>query len=141
MNFLWTIANKLYSFNSIFQSIARILELINFIVCSNSISAKAEIGKGTCFHHHGLGCVIHESAKIGENCTIFQNVTIGSKWPNGICEGKAPIIGNEVFIGAGAVILGNIYIGDKAIIGANSVVNCDVPSGQKIMGIPGRIKE
>lgn len=138
MGKIWRIANYLYNKR---WKLGRLFEVINFIINSNSISAKAIIGKTTVFHHHGLGCVIHDNTEIGENCHIFQNVTIGSKWPKGKCEGNCPKIGNNVFIGAGAVILGNISIGDNAIIGANSVVLESVRENVMMAGVPAVIKK
>ena len=108
------------------------------MVCANGISAYADIGRGTQFFHRGLGCVIHPRAIIGKDCKIFQNVTIGSKWSDGECEGAAPIIGDNVFIGAGSVILGDIRIGDGAIIGSNAVVINDILPGKVVGGIPAR---
>lgn len=76
---------------------------------------------------------------IGENCTIFQHVTLGSKWSGGINDGGAPIVGNHVMIGSGACILGNITIGDNTIIGANAVVTHNVPPNVVVAGNPARI--
>lgn len=140
MNKFWVLANRFYKWGGVFTPFARIFELLSFVTGSNAISARSQIGEGTKFYHRGLGCVVHAKTVIGKNCIIFQNVTIGSKWPNGVCEGDAPIIGNDVFIGAGAVLLGNIRIGDKAIIGANAVVTNDIPDGTVAVGIPARIK-
>ena len=140
MNRLWEISHYLYKKGGV-KPLARALELISFIVNSNAVSAQADIGEGTIFYHHGCGCVVHEKTIIGKNCNIFQNTTFGSKWSNGICEGGAPIIGNNVFIGTGAVILGEIKIGDHAIIGANAVVLKDVPSYAIATGIPAKIKK
>ena len=100
---------------------------------------QSNIGKGTIFHHHGVGCVVHDNAIIGDNCHIFQNVTLGSRWTNGVLDGGAPIVGNNVLIGAGAVILGDIKIGDNSNIGANAVVLEDVPEGCIAVGVPARI--
>lgn len=83
--------------------------------------------------------MIHPKTKIGNNCQIFQNVTIGSKWSGAECEGEAPTIGNNVFLGAGCVILGDVHIGDGAIIGANAVVLNDVLPRQVVGGIPAKI--
>ena len=83
--------------------------------------------------------MVHPKTIIGEDCKIFQGVTIGSKWSNGNCLGEAPHIGNNVMIGAGAVILGDIYIGDNSIIGANAVVNKHVPDYAVVAGVPARI--
>ena len=77
---------------------------------------------------------MHPDAKIGPNCLIFQQVTIGSK--NG---SKPPIIGGHVDIGAGAKVLGEIIIGNHAKIGANAVVLIDVPEGRSAVGVPAKI--
>lgn len=113
---------------------------MSFAFGSHAVSAKATIGNGTIFHHHALGCTVHSKCVIGCNGHIFPNVTIGSKWLNGVCEGDAPRIGDRVFIGAGAVLLGYIKIGDDVIIGSNAVVACDVPSNSIAVGVPARIK-
>lgn len=115
-------------------------ENLNFIFFSNAVSAEADIGEKTEFKHHGLGCVVHGKAKIGNDCIIFQHVTIGSKWSKAICEDEAPVIGDNVMIGTGAVILGNITVGDNSIIGANSVVLKDVPANSIVYGIPAEPK-
>lgn len=141
MNILWKLAHGSINRGLILHKIGRLLEIMNFILCSNAVSAGASIGDRTEFHHHAIGCVVHEKAIIGTDCHIFQNVTIGSRWPNGVCEGEAPQIGNHVFIGAGAVLLGNIKIGDNSIIGANAVVTMDVPECSIAVGIPAVIRE
>lgn len=123
-----------------FIPVARFFEILSYIIGANTISAKCEIGNGTTFYHRGVGCVVHSKTIIGENCTIFQNVTMGNKWPRGKCEGDAPVIGNNVFIGADAVILGAVHIGNNAIIGANAVVTMDVPEGKMVSGISVIIK-
>lgn len=83
---------------------------------------------------HPNGIVIHPAVKIGANCLIFQQVTIGSA--NG---STPPTIGGHVDIGAGAKVLGDIQIGDHAKIGANAVVLIDVPAGKTAVGIPAKI--
>lgn len=138
MTKLWNIAHYFANHGGICHKISRFFELLNFMVCANGISAYADIGRGTKFFHCGLGCVIHPRAIISKGCKIFQNVTIGSKWSDGECEGAAPIIGDNVFIGAGSVILGDIRIGDGVIIGCNAVVINDIPSGEVVGGIPAR---
>lgn len=82
---------------------------------------------------HPNGIVIHPGAEIGPNCMIFQQVTIGTG------KDGTPRIGGHVDIGAGAKLLGGITVGDHALIGANAVVLCDVPSGATAVGIPARI--
>ncbi len=90
--------------------------------------------KGGLLMPHPNGIVIHPEVKIGPNCLIFQQVTIGQ-----IGEEGLPYIGGHVDIGAGAKILGNVKIGDHARIGANAVVVHDVPAGKTAVGIPARV--
>lgn len=83
---------------------------------------------------HPNGVVIHGDAKIGTGCMIMQQVTVGM-----IGTGQVPVIGNNVYIGAGAKVLGRVVIGDGARIGANAVILTDVPAGCTAVGIPARI--
>lgn len=83
---------------------------------------------------HPNGIVIHPEVRIGPNCLVFQQVTIGTRSGLG-----TPEIGGHVDIGAGAKILGNVKIGSHACIGANAVVMQDVPAGKCAVGIPARI--
>lgn len=92
------------------------------------------IGAGLVLPHPN-GVVIHHEAKIGVNCRLFQQVTIGTGPKPGL-----PQIGDRVWVGAGAKILGGIVIGDDAIIGANAVVIADVPEGSVAAGIPAVVK-
>lgn len=84
---------------------------------------------------HPNGVVIHPRSKLGPNCILFQQVTLGT---SGAGSG-APVIGGGVDIGAGARILGPVRIGDHAIIGANSVVLDDVPEGSIAVGAPAKV--
>ncbi len=87
--------------------------------------------------HNGLGVVINGQTVFKGYAVIFQNVTIGDRALGKRVPGKeAPIIGNRVFIGAGAVLLGNIEIGDNVIIGAGAIVIKDVPSKHRALGNP-----
>jgi len=96
----------------------------------------AQIGKGL-FIDHGLGVVIGETSIIGDNVTLYQGVTLGG---TGKEKGKRhPTIGNNVVIGTGAKVLGNITIGDNSYIGANAVVIKDIPHNATVVGVPGRI--
>lgn len=96
----------------------------------------AVIGKGF-FIDHGSGVVIGETTIIKDNVTLFHDVTLGgiSSEPTK----RHPTIGNNVFIGTGAKILGNIIIGDNVKIGANAVVLKDVEADSTIVGVPGKI--
>ncbi len=96
----------------------------------------AEIGQGL-FIDHGTGVVIGETAMIGDNVTLFQGVTLGG---TGKETGKRhPTLGNNIVVGAGAKVLGNITIGDNSYIGANAVVIKDVPVNATVVGVPGHI--
>ncbi|MFH1798106.1 MAG: serine O-acetyltransferase EpsC [Candidatus Omnitrophota bacterium] len=96
----------------------------------------ARIGKGL-FIDHGMGVVIGETAVIGDNVTLFQGVTLGG---TGKEKGKRhPTLGDNVVVGAGAKILGNIEIGNNVLIGANAVVLRDVPPDSTVVGVPGRV--
>ena len=96
------------------------------------IPLTCNIGGGLLIPHPN-GIVIHPEAKIGVNCLIFQQVTIGTR-SHGV-----PVIAGHVDIGAGARLLGAISIGAHAKIGANAVVNQDVPAGATAMGVPAQI--
>jgi serine O-acetyltransferase len=100
------------------------------------IHPAAIIGKGLLIDH-GMGVVIGATAIIGDDCTLFQGVTLGGR---GNSKGKRhPTLQNGVFVGAGAKILGDIEIGDNAKIGANAVVLSDVPENATAVGVPARI--
>jgi serine O-acetyltransferase len=93
----------------------------------------AQIGQGVIIEHqHGI--VIHGNVVIGDNCIIRQGVTIGIRYMDRLTE--APVIGNNVNIGAGAKLLGKITIGDNVNIGANAVVIHDVPQDGLYVGFP-----
>jgi len=96
----------------------------------------AVIGDGL-FIDHGMGVVIGETAIIGNNVTLYQGVTLGG---TGKEKGKRhPTLGNNIVVGTGAKVLGNITIGDNSYIGANAVVIKDVPPNSTVVGVPGRI--
>lgn len=96
----------------------------------------ARIGRGL-FIDHGMGVVIGETSIVGDNVTLFQGVTLGG---TGKETGKRhPTIGDNVVIGAGAKVLGNIEIGSNSYVGANAVVLKSVPANTTVVGVPGRI--
>ena len=96
----------------------------------------AVIGKGF-FIDHGMGVVVGETAIIGDNVTLFQGVTLGG---TGKETGKRhPTLGNNIVVGSGAKVLGNIRIGDHSYIGANAVVLREVPAHSTVVGVPGRV--
>lgn len=111
-----------------------ISHLIRFIFAA-WIPWSAKIGKGTILGYGGLGIVIHNRAVIGKYCHIDQNVTIGGTSK----KKEVPVIGDFVYIGAGAKVLGPVKVGNNAVIGANAVVVKDVPEGCLVAGIPAHI--
>ena len=90
------------------------------------------------FIDHGMGVVIGETAAIGDDCTIYQGVTLGG---TSLYRGtkRHPTLGKGVVVGAGAKILGGFVVGDGANIGSNAVVVKEVPAGATVVGVPGRI--
>lgn len=119
-----------------FYFLARVISQIVRFFTGIEIHPGAKIGKGF-FIDHGMGVVIGETTKIGDNVTLFQEVTLGG---TGREKGKRhPTVGNNVTIAAGAKVLGNIKIGDNAVIGAGSVVIRDVPPDSTVVGVPGRV--
>lgn len=86
---------------------------------------------------HGMGIVIGETAEIGDDCTIYHQVTLGGTGKEKLK--RHPTIGNNVLVGSGSKLLGNITLGDNVKVGANAVVLFDVPANNTIVGIPGRI--
>ena len=101
-------------------------------VSGADIPLNSQIGGGLLIPHPN-GIVIHPDARIGANCLIFQQVTLGT-----VATGGVPTVGHGVDIGAGARLLGPIVVGDGARIGANAVVLADVPTGATAVGIPAR---
>ena len=100
------------------------------------IHPAAKIGRGV-FIDHGMGVVIGETAEVGDNCVIYQGVTLGG---TGKDRGKRhPTLGNNVMVGSGAKVLGPFRVGDNARIAANAVVLREVPEGATVVGVPGRI--
>lgn len=100
------------------------------------IHPAAKIGKGV-FIDHGMGVVIGETAVIGDNCTIYQGVTLGG---TGKDKGKRhPTIGNNVTIGCGAKVLGPFSVGDNSKIAANAVVLNEIPPNSTCVGVPARV--
>jgi serine O-acetyltransferase len=112
--------------------LARLMKLVWRPTPGLSLSTP-EIGPGL-FIAHGYGTTL-AAVKIGSNCYVHQGVTIGWDYRSE----RAPVVGDDVFIGAGAVILGAVTIGRDARIGANALVLCDVPAGSTAVGVPARV--
>lgn len=118
------------------KSLARILSQITRFFTGVEIHPAAQLGR-RLFIDHAMGVVIGETTIVGDDCVLYQGVTLGG---TGNETGKRhPTLGNNVIVGTGAKVLGNIHIGDRVRIGGNSVVVKDVPSDCTVVGIPGRI--
>jgi serine O-acetyltransferase len=96
------------------------------------IGRNADIGPGFIITH-SVGVIINSQVRAGKNLTVHHGVTIGSE------KNKSPILGDNVFIGAGAKVIGGITVGSDVKIGANAVVTKDVPDGATVVGIPAKI--
>ena len=132
--FFYRISNWLWRHNLLFAG--RFISHIGRIVTGIEIHPGAKIGGGF-FIDHGMGVVIGETTEIGENCTVYQDVTLG-----GISlkkEKRHPTLQDNVIVGAGAKILGPVTIGHNSRIGAGSVVLDDVPSNSTVIGVPARV--
>ncbi len=113
----------------------RLFRFIIFLMYNSDIPPSVSIGKTTLFGHSGIGVVLHQKTVIGEGCIIGQGCTVGgrSKKPT------VPVIGDRVYIGAGARVLGPISIGNNVIIAPNAVVIKDVADNCIVGGIPAKI--
>jgi len=132
--FYYRLANRFFLWG--LPLLARLVSQTARWLTGIEIHPGASIGKGL-FIDHGMGVVIGETSVIGENVTIFQGATLGG---TGKERGKRhPTLGNNVVVGAGAKILGNIRIGDNVSVGANAVVLKDVPPNSTVVGVPGRV--
>ena len=124
-----------YLYRKGFKKVSIIFTIINRFLFSCWIPASAIIGKNVKLGYWGLSVVIHHNSRIGDNCLIAQNVTIGRN----LGDTEVPVIGNDVYIGAGSVVFGEIIIGDNVIIGSNSVVKKDIPSNCTVVGNPMKV--
>lgn len=131
----WQLSLKPSLFKRPLRIIYKILFRLSQILTGIELPCETVVGRNFLIHHFG-GIVISAAAVFGDNCHIRNGVTIGEKR---MYAGLAPRIGNNVNIGANAVILGDIRIGDNAVIGANSVVLTDVPEGALAVGNPAKI--
>lgn len=114
----------------------KLITLLIFLIYNSKIPYQAKIGRGSTFGYGGMGVVIHSKSIIGVNCTICQQVTIGggnSRFPG------VPVIGNNVYIAKGSIVMGGITIGNSVTIGANAVVTKPVSDNAIVAGVPAKI--
>ena len=132
--FIYRIAHRLHVNN--FKTAARALSQLGRLITGIEIHPGAKIGKNL-FIDHGAGVVIGETAEIGDNCILYQGVTLGG---TGKGKGKRhPTLGNNVMVGCGAKVLGPFTVGDNAKIAANAVVLDAVPANATAVGVPARV--
>jgi serine O-acetyltransferase len=127
-HFLWSLRLKW---------IARLLSVFARFLTGIEIHPGAKIGRRV-FLDHGLGIVIGETTEIGDDCTIYQGVTLGG---TSLYKGvkRHPTLGKDVVISAGAKVLGGFTVGDGARVGSNAVVLKEIPAGATAVGIPARV--
>lgn len=131
---MYRIAHKLSNVRMFF--IARLISQFTRFLTGIEIHPAAKIGK-RLFIDHGAGIVIGETAEIGDDCTIYHGVTLGGTGKDKLK--RHPTLKNNVIVGCGAKILGNITIGENVKIGANSVVLKGIEPNSTVVGIPGCI--
>ncbi len=113
----------------------RVVHRTIFLLFNCSIPPETEIGEGCWLGYGGMGVVIHPQAKIGRNVFFGPQVTVGGR--SGHVQ--PPVIGDDVYLSAGARVLGPIRVGRGAVIGANAVVIHDVPDHGVVAGVPARL--
>lgn len=127
----YRLGNKLWRHG--FRFFGRLVSHIGRMLTGIEIHPGATIGR-RFFIDHGMGVVIGETAKIGNDVTIYHDVTLGgTSWVDGI---RHPQLGDNVIVGAGAQLLGPIQVGNGARIGSNAVVVKDVPASATMVGVP-----
>ena len=117
----------------IFGASYLILRIFSMALTGISVVPESDIGPG--FIIHNFSCIFVWAEHIGENCTVNQGVTIG----NLRGSGGLPKIGNNVYVGSGSKVVGNIKVGNNVVIAANSLVIMDVPDNATVMGVPARV--
>jgi serine O-acetyltransferase len=122
--------------------VPRLISHFNRFVTGIEIHPGARIGEGL-FIDHGMGVVIGETAEIGDNCTLYQGVSLAIYHTRGARRLRGtkrhPTLGNDVTVGVGAKLLGAITVGDGAMVAAGAVVTRDVPPHATVMGVPARV--
>jgi serine O-acetyltransferase len=114
------------------EPLAMVVYRLNAICSHTVIGRKAELGPGLVIVH-SLGIMVNGAVRAGKNLVLEHGVTLGGE------KGRCPVLGDNVFIGAGAKVLGPVKIGSDVKIGANAVVTKDIPDGATAVGVPARV--
>lgn len=114
------------------KPLSAILYRLNALITHATIGRGADLGPGFVILH-SVGVVINTNVKAGCNLVIYHGVTLGAE------HNRSPVLGDDVYIGAGAKVIGGVKVGSRVRIGANAVVTKDVPDGATVVGIPARI--
>jgi serine O-acetyltransferase len=114
------------------KPLAAIIYRLNAFITTATLGRNADLGPGFVILH-SIGVVIHSNVRAGRNLVVYHGVTLGAE------HGKTPVLGDNVYIGAGAKVIGGVHIGSNVRIGANAVVTKDIPDGATVVGIPARI--
>ncbi|ALM49903.1 acetyltransferase [Flavobacterium psychrophilum] len=117
------------------KPVGKFFSFLNRFLFSVWLPSSAQIGENFKIGYWGLGVVIHSNTVIGDNVTIAQNVTIGRNFG----DKRVPVVGDNVYIGTGSVIFGEIKIGNNVIVGSNSLINKDIPDNCTAVGNPMKI--
>lgn len=128
---IYKVANQLYRWHV--PLLPKMIKIFVRVFFAAVLPPETKIGKNVHFAYNGLGIVVHKNCVIGDEVWISHHVTLGGR------ENGFPTVGNCVYIGAGAKVMGKIRIGDGAKIGANAVVLTDVPDGATAVGIPAKV--
>jgi len=131
--YFYRLSRKLYKWK--IPLLPLLIKYLIFLIFNSVIPYSADIGENSKCAYGGIGIVIHSRCKIGKRVILGQGITIGRALdPAGI-----PTIGDNVYISAGARIIGNVKVGNNVIIGANAVVTKDIPDNSIVAGVPAKI--
>lgn len=129
---LYRLAHFLYRKNV--PLLPKLIRFLMFLLYNSVIPPECHIGKGSYFAHGGIGAVLHPNTRVGDRVLIGQGVTLGGSFGEG-----PPAIGDDVWMGPGVRVLGDITVGSNSIIGANAVVIADVPENSVVGGVPAKL--
>lgn len=130
------VARTIYLFGPRFLTLSRIFDRWTEFVTGAQLPGESDIGVGLRVYHPN-GLVVSPKSKLGERVSLHSDVVLGVR--DGDWRVEAPMVGDDVTLGTGAKLLGSIHIGDRSIVGANSVVMKDVPADHIAVGIPAKV--